>query len=178
MPELESNTLGGNYPSPDRVREAAEDVPDPEIPSLTCGDLGVIRDVRVKGGKASIDVAPTYMGCPATEFIHAEVASAVRSLGFEEVEVHTVRHPPWSSDWISPRGRARLLEAGIAPPAERSPDHRTPAGLQLFSPPAPVACPRCASLDTVRISEHGSTPCKSMHRCNACREPFEHFKCH
>lgn len=163
-------------PAIDRARAAAEEVPDPEIPTLTCGDLGMIRSVRFEGERVRIGVAPTYSGCPATEVIHESVAEAVRSAGFASVEVHSVRSPPWTTDWITERGRARLLEAGIAPP--KSSKLPVVDDLDLFSRPPEVACPRCASTRTERVSTHGSTPCKAMYRCCACAEPFEHFKCH
>lgn len=144
---------------------------------LTCGDLGMIRDVRIEAGVVHVEVAPTYSGCPATEVIHQDVSRAVRKAGFERVEIHSVRSPAWTTDWITERGRERLAEAGIAPPEST----RLPIvdnGLNLFGAAPAVACPLCGSLDTERISTHGSTPCKAMHRCLSCKEPFEHFKCH
>jgi ring-1,2-phenylacetyl-CoA epoxidase subunit PaaD len=39
-----------------------------------------------------------------------------------------------------------------------------------------IACPRCGSRDTERLSQFGATACKALHRCRACREPFEYFK--
>ncbi|MEO1231010.1 MAG: 1,2-phenylacetyl-CoA epoxidase subunit PaaD [Myxococcota bacterium] len=163
----------------ERARVAAEEVPDPEIPSLTCGDLGMIRQIRFEeDGVLRVDVAPTYSGCPATEVIQRSVREAVREAGFRTVEVHMVRSPPWTTDWITSRGRARLLEAGIAPPQATSRKLPVVAELNLFAPPPDVPCPHCGSERTERVSTHGSTPCKAMYRCLACAEPFEHFKCH
>lgn len=155
------------------LRWAAEEVQDPELPMLTLGDLGMIRGVEVKDGNVRVDLAPTYSGCPATEVIQRDVEVAVRAAGATEVEVRLVRHPPWSTAWITPRGRERLLSAGIAPPEAPAPRK----GLALFED-NPVVCPHCGSASTERISAHGSTPCKSLHRCRGCKEPFEHFKCH
>jgi len=133
------------------------DVADPELPYVTIGDLGIVRDVQVEGSCVTVVLTPTYTGCPATEQIADDVAAAVRALGYEPV-VRTVLSPAWSTDWITDRGRARLREAGIAPPGEL------------------VACPRCGSQLARRVSEFSGTACKALYACQSCREPFERFK--
>ncbi len=140
-----------------------EEVADPEIPVLSVVDLGVIRDVRVHADAVEVSVTPTYSGCPAMEVIEQRVEAALAQRGVPAT-IRRVLSPPWTTDWLSEEGRRKLREFGIAPPGRR--------GLDL-----PVVCPRCRSLDTGRVSEFGSTPCKSAWRCNACLEPFEHFKC-
>ena len=50
-----------------------------------------------------------------------------------------------------------------------------PARATLRRAPA-IACPHCGSARTERLSAFGSTACKALYRCLACREPFEHFK--
>jgi ring-1,2-phenylacetyl-CoA epoxidase subunit PaaD len=149
---------------------AAEAVPDPEIPVLTLGDLGVIRDVRVAGdGAVEVDITPTYTGCPATAVIASDVQAALRRAGAEQVRVQTVLSPPWTTDWMSEAGLSKLLEFGIAPPGPAS----RPRKVQLtFS----VRCPHCGSVDTREISRFGSTPCKSLWTCRSCAEPFDSFK--
>ena len=143
------------------VRRRLADVPDPEIPALSVVDLGLIRHVRVgAGGAVEVGVSPTYSGCPATSVIKADVESALLRGGYDEVRVVEVLAPPWTTEWITAEGRRKLREYGIAPPS---------AG--------PVACPQCGSQDTTRVSEFGSTPCKALHRCAHCLEPFDHFKC-
>lgn len=143
------------------VRRRLADVPDPEIPALSVVDLGLIRYVRVgAGGAVEVGVSPTYSGCPATSVIKADVESALLRGGYDEVRVIDVLAPPWTTEWITAEGRRKLEEYGIAPPS---------AG--------PVACPQCGSQDTTRVSEFGSTPCKALHRCAHCLEPFDHFKC-
>ena len=143
------------------VRRRLADVPDPEIPALSVVDLGLIRYVRVgAGGAVEVGVSPTYSGCPATSVIKADVESALLRGGYDEVRVIEVLAPPWTTEWITAEGRRKLEEYGIAPPS---------AG--------PVACPQCGSQDTTRVSEFGSTPCKALHRCAHCLEPFDHFKC-
>jgi ring-1,2-phenylacetyl-CoA epoxidase subunit PaaD len=160
------------------ARRAAEEVEDPELPMVTVGDLGMIRGVQVEGRRATVDVAPTYSGCPATEVIHASVARAVQAAGFEAVEVRLVRNPPWSTSWITPRGRKRLEENGIAPPLDPIPGDLRDSALPLFGDAPAVPCPHCGAETTEQVSAHGSTPCKSLFKCAACQEPFEHFKCH
>lgn len=136
-------------------------VPDPEIPVLSIVDLGIVRYVRrAADGALHVGITPTYTGCPATAAIRAAARAALDAAGFSEARLEEVLSPPWTSDWISPEGRARLEAFGIAPPS-----------------PGPVPCPRCGSLATERISEFGSTPCKAHFVCSACREPFDHFKC-
>ena len=157
-----------------RIWSVLRAVPDPEIPVLSVVDLGIVRQVRVDADNvARIDLSPTYSGCPATEVIRASVVDALRDAGFERVEVRDVLSPPWSSDWITEAGRERLREYGIAPPAD------SVASPRLIGRPAPrIACPRCNSERTSRISEFGSTPCKALYRCEDCLEPFDYFKCH
>lgn len=146
-----------------RAREAAASVPDPEIPALTIEDLGILRDVTLVGDTIVATITPSYSGCPATQPIARDVAEALTRAGFADAHVRTVLAPAWSTDWISETGRRKLAEAGIAPP-DRS----------RVRP----ACPLCGSADTEQLSLFGSTPCKALHRCLACREPFEAFKCH
>jgi ring-1,2-phenylacetyl-CoA epoxidase subunit PaaD len=155
------------------VLEVLAGVPDPEIPVLSVVDLGIVRHVESDAsGRLRVGLTPTYSGCPATEVIRASVREALDRAGFTDAALEEVLAPPWTSAWISASGRAKLLAFGIAPPAA---EVRSPRALR-HGGGAP-ACPRCASQDTERLSEFGSTPCKSHHRCRACREPFDHFKC-
>jgi ring-1,2-phenylacetyl-CoA epoxidase subunit PaaD len=155
----------------DAARDAAAAVVDPEVPVLTIADLGVLRDVTIDDdGRVTVTVTPTYSGCPAMDVIRRDVEDAVRAAGFPEVEVRTVLSPAWTTDWMTEQGREALSAYGIAPP-----QHRVPAnGPVLLS--LSVRCPQCGSPDTRELSRFGSTACKSMWACNACREPFDHFK--
>jgi len=150
------------------VAELVGDVPDPELPHVTIGDLGIVRSVSVNGRTATIVLTPTYTGCPATEQITGDVADAVRAAGYEP-DVRTTLAPAWTTDWITPRGRERLRAAGITPPPPSGSDEAT-----AIDPP--VACPRCGSRRTRRVSEFGSTACKASYTCRVCSEPFERFK--
>ena len=152
-------------------------VPDPEMPVLTLADLGVLRRVELApSGRVIVSITPTYTGCPAVEEMRADLRRALHGAGHAEVEVRTVLHPAWSTDWISAQGRRKLAAAGIAPPG---PAPRRPAGpvpLTLVPAPRRVACPQCGSTDTGERSAFGPTPCTALRRCNACGEPFQHVK--
>ena len=138
------------------------DVPDPEIPVISVVDLGIVRDVEWQGDTLAVTVTPTYSGCPATAVIDMEIEAALRAKGVEHVTLKRQIAPPWTTEWLSDAGRAKLEAYGIAPPR--------PAG-------GPDRCPRCQSADVERISQFGSTPCKAQWRCRDCLEPFDYFKC-
>lgn len=146
--------------SENQVWDWLGDVPDPEIPVLTIVDLGIVRDVRV-GDTVTVDIAPTYSGCPATEVIEASVRSALVGNGIANPEIRRVLSPPWTTDWITDDGKRKLHEYGIAPPQKS----------------LTIACPQCDSTNTEKVSEFGSTACKAAYKCLDCLEPFEYFKC-
>ena len=141
----------------DRVLEILSHVPDPEIPCVSVVDLGIVRDVK----NDAVVITPTYTGCPATLAIEADIRAALDKAGLASLKIETALTPPWSTDWISEEGREKLRAYGIAPPVKTA-----------------VQCPRCGSTHTEELSHFGSTPCKSLHRCLDCREPFDRFKCH
>lgn len=154
-----------------RALESAATVVDPEIPTLTIADLGILRGVIVREGEVEVTITPTYSGCPAMSLITLDIQAALACAGIANARIRTVLSPAWTTDWLTEAARAKLSEAGIAPP---------PPGASrraLFTQAAPQ-CPRCGSADTEQISEFGSTACKALHRCRVCREPFDAFKCH
>jgi ring-1,2-phenylacetyl-CoA epoxidase subunit PaaD len=154
----------------ERARAALAAVVDPEIPVLTIVDLGILREVRIEGDEVEAVITPTYSGCPAMNMIAVEADLALEKAGFSRRKITLSLSPAWTTDWMSAEGREKLNAYGIAPPAQSS------SRLALFADAAP-ACPRCASRNVERISEFGSTACKALWRCKACREPFDHFKC-
>jgi ring-1,2-phenylacetyl-CoA epoxidase subunit PaaD len=163
---------GQAKPAVQRAWRVLAEVADPEIPVLSILDLGIVRSVEARDDTAvRVALSPTYTGCPATAVIKASVVVALREAGFEEIVIDAVLSPPWSSDWITEEGRRKLLDYGIAPPAQSVSSVKA-----LFGDPH-VACPRCSSQQTERVSEFGSTPCKALYRCSDCREPFDYFKC-
>jgi ring-1,2-phenylacetyl-CoA epoxidase subunit PaaD len=143
-------------------------VPDPELPVVSLVDLGVVHAVRVEEGTALVELLPTFVGCPAIELMRAAVAERLAPLA-ERVEVKVTFAEPWTSERISPDGRRKLREAGIAPPAGG------PPVLQL-RPLRAVPCPNCGSSQTRLENPFSSTLCRSLHWCAACRQPFEAFK--
>lgn len=158
-----------------RARHIAAQVPDPELPMLTLADLGVLRDVEItEDGTVVASLTPTYSGCPAMAEMRADVAARLRAAGYPRVEIRTVLDPPWTSDWITQAGRAKLAEHGIAPPGPAP--RGGPVALVLSPTRHAVACPRCGSADTEETSRFGATSCKALWRCLACREPFEYVK--
>ncbi len=158
------------------ARQVAEQVLDPELPVLTLADLGVLRDVSEEEGRVVVTITPTYSGCPALDEMRADLRRDLVAAGYADVEVRTVLHPAWTTDWISSDGRRKLAEHGIAPPARIGPRSAGPVPLNLTSPPARVTCPQCGSGDTTELSRFSSTACKALRRCESCREPFEHLK--
>ncbi|MFZ1813269.1 MAG: 1,2-phenylacetyl-CoA epoxidase subunit PaaD [Rhizobiaceae bacterium] len=160
------------YPDPQEVMAWLEEVPDPEIPVISLVDLGVIRNVSLDGGTLVVTVTPTYTGCPATSIINFEIEAKLREKGVCDFRIVRSLSPPWTTAWLSVKGRAALTQYGIAPPVEGTAacGSGRPAQLQ-------VACPRCGSCETRMVSRFGSTPCKSNWQCNSCLEPFDYFKC-
>ena len=150
-------------------------VPDPELPALTLADLGVVRFVNVRAdGVLEAGLSPTYTGCPASDHITELAWRTLEEAGVGAFSVMRVLAPAWSSDWITAEGRRKLAQYGIVPP---SPVAASARAWRSPSANMPVACPRCHSHKTESISEFGSTPCKALHRCLDCLEPFERFKC-
>ncbi len=154
-----------------RARSAVCAVTDPEIPVLTIADLGMLRELRIDGDAVEVTITPTYSGCPAMAVIALDIETALARAGFPQVRIVTTLTPAWTTDWLTEDGRRKLAAYGIAPPGPA-------AGRRALFGETRPACPRCGSVTTEQISEFGSTACKSLHRCLACREPFDAFKCH
>jgi ring-1,2-phenylacetyl-CoA epoxidase subunit PaaD len=161
----------------ERAWVALATVPDPEIPAISVVELGIVRGVNCIETRIEVRLTPTYAACPATHVIEADVRRALVEAGIE-ASVVTTLSPPWTTDWITPGGRAKLATYGIAAPAPVARDaaqvvHLVPRGARLLQVPA---CPLCGSAHTERLSEFGSTACKALYRCLDCREPFDYFK--
>jgi ring-1,2-phenylacetyl-CoA epoxidase subunit PaaD len=155
----------------ERAWRAAATVVDPEIPSLTIEDLGVLRAVEEADGTVEVVITPTYSGCPAMDVIALEIELALARAGIAPARVRRTLSPAWTTDWLSEAGRRKLVAAGIAPPASGG-----TRGALLGEPPP--ACPRCGSAAVEQLAAFGSTACKALWRCRACAEPFDHFRCH
>ncbi len=179
-------TGSSKVPPSEGFREAAiwqilETVCDPEVPVLSILDLGIVRNVVLQvspfGGDlegAEIIITPTYTGCPAMDMISMNIKLALAEHGYKNVKVTSVLSPAWTTDWMTEAGKEKLKAYGIAPPNVR----QQVCNNDLFAPHEAVQCPRCNSYHTNRISEFGSTACKSLYQCDDCKEPFDYFKCH
>ncbi len=142
-------------------------VTDPEIPVLSLGDLGVIRNIEVDDEQVIVTITPTYSGCPAMEVMEQDIIDILtkegRKVGLPtKIKVETQLSPAWTTDWITDKGKADLLKYGIMPPSRSG----------------KIICPQCKSKDVELLSQFGSTACKALYRCTKCLEPFDYFKCH
>lgn len=153
------------------VWAALDEVPDPEIPVISLVELGVVRTVAVEGNKVRVEFTPTFLGCPALEYMRLAMEDAVRGIGGEP-RVEVVTDASWSTDKITPEGREKLRAAGLAPPSPR--EATAPTLLQLQS--KAFRCPYCGSQETRLENIFGPTPCRSIRYCESCRQPFEQFK--
>ena len=162
----------------DHAWRVLHEVLDPEVPAISVTDLGIVREVIAHDDGLEVVVTPTYSGCPATEVISQSISEAIVAAGLGPVRVTQRRAPAWTTDWITPQGREKLRAYGIAPPGSCASDGRSAAAtvLPIRLMARDVDCPRCGSAQTERLSAFGSTACKSLYRCTACREPFEYFK--
>lgn len=154
------------------IWKIVEEVSDPEIPVLSVTDMGVIRNIELEGNKTIVTITPTYSGCPAMNEIEENIRVKLIESGIEDIEIKTSISPPWTTDWLTERGKRKLKEYGIAPPEGSSQDKRA-----LFQDAKKVQCPLCDSRDTEMLSQFGSTACKSLYKCVNCKEPFDYFKC-
>ena len=158
--------------SPDEVYGVLNTVMDPEVPVISVVELGIVRDVAIQNDAVTITITPTYSGCPAMREIEADIRTALLERGVPDVHVKLVLSPAWTTDWIGPEAREKLRAYGIAPPARAEPQGL----ITLTRARVAVQCPFCGSNDTRLQSEFGSTACKAIHVCNACRQPFDEFK--
>ena len=153
------------------IWDIAATVVDPEVPVLTIEDLGVLRHVSVDGSRVTVDITPTYSGCPAIDAMRDDIVTALTTAGCADVRVRQVLAPAWTTDWMSAAGRAKLEEFGIAAPLPRGTGGAVNLGLG-------IRCPHCGSMHTRQLSRFGSTSCKALYVCQRCQEPFDYFKAH
>ncbi len=158
--------------SADEVYVVLNTVMDPEVPVISVVELGIVRDVAIQHEAVTITITPTYSGCPAMREIEADIRTALLERGVSEVTVKLVLSPAWTTDWIGPDAREKLRAYGIAPPGRAEPQGL----ITLTRARVPVPCPFCGSSATRLQSEFGSTACKAIHVCSACRQPFDEFK--
>ena len=147
-----------------------EEVKDPEIPVLSLVDLGVITEVSIEGERVKVEMTPTFVGCPAMDFMKQEVMEVLRKHGIQDPEVNISFKDAWCSDKISEKGRAALKKFGLAPPPRISGMFTDLSILEH------AVCPRCNGNNTEMRSPFGPTLCRSLHYCYECKEAFEQFK--
>jgi ring-1,2-phenylacetyl-CoA epoxidase subunit PaaD len=157
------------------VRAALTEVMDPELPMLSVVDLGIIHRVDVGAGpdgSITVEILPTFVGCPALELIKSSIADRLAAFR-RPVVVSATFEVPWSSDLITAEGRAALTAAGIAPPSEET----MPGGSGMLIDLVPaVPCPHCGSRRTIVDNLFGPTQCRTIRYCTECRQPFESIK--
>lgn len=148
------------------IWELLKEVKDPELPALDIIEMGIAREIKIESGKVTVVITPTYSGCPAMFMIENEIRNVLSKNGIN-CEVKTTYTPAWTTDWLTEAAREKLRQYGIAPPGKDIEE--------IFN--KNTICPFCGSDDTKLVSNFGSTACKSIHYCNSCVQPFEHFKC-
>ncbi|MGN6675489.1 MAG: 1,2-phenylacetyl-CoA epoxidase subunit PaaD [Thermomicrobiales bacterium] len=163
-----------------RVWSALHTVFDPEIPNISVVDLGIIHTVEVTPERVRVEILPTFVACPAIEVMRERIAGRLRELAIApEVSVVVTYAAQWSSDRITPAGRAALRASGFAPPDE-APSFTSDEAVNLnplgATRPALPACPYCGSKNTMQENRFGPTLCRSIYYCHNCRQPFEAFK--
>jgi ring-1,2-phenylacetyl-CoA epoxidase subunit PaaD len=152
------------------IWSALEIVKDPEIPTLSMVDMGIITKVEVKGeSNVYVEMTPTFTGCPAIKMMENMVAERLKEIGIETVEVKTTFDKPWNSNKLTERGLMCLKKHGLAPP----PKHEGEITMELLEH---SVCPHCGSKNTDMKTPFGPTLCRSMHYCNDCLQAFEQFK--
>ena len=154
------------------VWAALHDVHDPEIPTISVVDLGVIRRVETGDGTIRVELLPTFVGCPAIDVMRHDVEERLADFA-ADVSVEISFAEPWTTERITPTGRAALRAAGFAPP-QPSVD----SGWMLsVLPSLPVGeCPYCGSRNTTLENAFGPTLCRAIYHCADCSQPFEQFK--
>ena len=154
-------------------------ISDPEMPFLTITDLSIVRKVDYSNKQISISITPTFMGCPALDVIKDDIKNTLNKHGYKKVKVLVQLDPPWTTDWMSDSAFKKLKENRIAVPCH---SHQSIRNISFKNFPqdlnAKVICPTCDSEKTKLISKFGSTPCKSLYKCDDCSNPFDYFKKH
>lgn len=157
------------------IRQLLSAVMDPEVPALTIGDLGILRDIKHTDGVFEITITPTFTGCPAMKVIEEEIQEVLQKAAISNFKIHTTLSPAWTTDWMSEEGKRKLKAYGIAPPTVSTVQHLK---AMMSGKKEIVTCPFCESTNTRLTSAFGSTACKALHYCDSCHQPFEEFKCH
>jgi len=152
------------------IRKILKEVKDPEIPTISIVDLGIVTEIKLNGNHVFVELTPTFAGCPALKIMEKMVSDRLSDVeGIEQVEVKTSFEKQWSTDMISDEGHEALLKHGLTPPKRNC----SSISMEVLED---TNCPWCGSDDTTLNSPFGPTLCRSMHYCNSCKQAFEGFK--
>ena len=152
------------------VLKALEDVKDPEIPTISVVDLGIVTGIDISAENfVSVKLTPTFSGCPALKVMESMVRERIEKLEVNGCEVKTNFDTQWNTNMITEKGREALKKHGLAPQENFS-------GLVQIEMLVKVKCPYCESRDTELKTPFGPTLCRSLHYCNNCLQAFEQFK--
>jgi ring-1,2-phenylacetyl-CoA epoxidase subunit PaaD len=152
----------------EEVHRILQEVKDPELPSISIVELGMLEHVLIDDDNhATIQLLPTFSGCPALDIIEKEVKEALSQLSeLRDVTIQFIFNPPWTTDRISAEGREKLKEYGVSPP----PAHH------VEGEPWEIDCPYCGSAYVTMENIFGPTACRSILYCKSCKNPFEAMK--
>lgn len=152
----------------EQIQTVLGEVKDPEIPSISLVELGMLYDIIIKDDVVEIKLIPTFVGCPALEIISRDVKKAISDNidWVTKVEVDYVFDESWTTERISAEGREKLKEYGISPPPA---NHKE-------GDPWNVDCPYCGSTYTTMENIFGPAACRSILYCRSCKNPFEAMK--
>ncbi len=152
------------------IMDWLSEVMDPEIPVVSLIDLGVIREVSIDPqGRVIVEMTPTFVGCPAMDYMKKEVEETLERHHVEDYQVNITFDQPWSTNQITDKGREALKKFGLAPP----PKYKLIPDLDILDR---TPCPYCDSDNTELKTPFGPTLCRSMHYCHSCKQAFEQFK--
>ena len=155
--------------SDEQIYAWLDEVKDPEIPVISLVDLGVINGLSWNDDILTVSMTPTFVGCPAMDYMVRDVKDVLRKNGLENVEVDLNFRQAWNSNLITDKGREALRKFGLAPP----PRHNLIVDIEVLSK---ATCPVCGNTNTELKSPFGPTACRSIHYCDDCKETFEQFK--
>ena len=163
-----------NY-SKEQIFELLDEVKDPEIPTISVVELGVVRHAVIENEKVRVVITPTYSGCPALQTMQDDILAKLKENDID-AEIEFQLSPAWTTDWMDENAKQKLLDSQIAPPIGNAGEVNKL--FKVIESPAQIECPWCKSNNTDIISEFGTTACKALYKCNSCGQPFDYFKVH
>lgn len=160
----------------DKLFDIVNRVKDPEIPTISVVELGVVRDIEYDNEEVNVTITPTYSGCPALDVMRRDIITELNNSGFDKVNVNVKLSPAWTTDWLTKEAKQKLIDSKIAPPVMKANEYSNL--LYVVDDGPAIPCPYCNSKNTKLIAEFGTTACKALYNCNSCFQPFDYFKPH